>query len=149
MELEKKVSSVLKINLSYIDMQYNKGAIVSGGNDFINSKIAVVDVQYKLNSRSSVRSEIQHLWTKQDEKNWVYGLVEYSFAPKFSVFASDMFNYGYTNIHYLSGGFAFTHEVTKFMISAGRHKEGLECVGGICNQVEAYTGINFSITTSF
>lgn len=148
-ELERKFSSSFKMIVSYIDMQYNKGAIISGVNEFINSRIVVADMQYKLSSRASVRSELQHLWSKQDDKNWIYGLAEFSLAPKYTVFISDMFNYGQTNRHYLSGGFSFTHAITKLMISIGRHKEGLECVGGICNQVAAYTGVNLSITTSF
>jgi hypothetical protein len=148
-ELEKKISKKIKAIISYFNMEYNKGAIISGGDYLIKSNILVVDFQYKFSYKSVLRTELQHLWTKQDDKNWIYGLAEYSLAPHWSIFIADMYNYGSTNKHYLNLGFGYIKGLTRIMIQGGRHKEGLQCVGGICNRVEAYTGINLSITTSF
>ena len=148
-EVEKKFSKKIKTVFSYFNIEYNKEAIISGGNALLKSHTAVIDIQYKFNTKSSIRTELQHLWTKQDDKNWLYGLIEYSLAPHWSVFASEMYNYGSTNKHYMNAGFSYSKEVTRLMISGGRHKEGLECVGGVCNKVEAYTGILISLSTSF
>lgn len=148
-EIEKKFSKKFKTVFTYFNMQYNKDAIISGGDYIINSDIAVVDLQYKFSYKSSIRAEVQHLWTEQDDKNWIYGLLEYSLAPHWSIFASEMYNYGETKKHYVNAGFSYARGVTRFLLSGGRHKEGLECVGGVCNMVEAYTGVSLSITTSF
>jgi hypothetical protein len=148
-EIEKKLSKKVKTVFSYFNIEYNKEAIVSDGDELLKSHVAVLDLQYKFNPKSSIRTELQHLWTKQDDKNWIFGLVEYSLAPKWSIFVSEMYNYGVTNKHYMNAGISYSKKVTRLMISGGRHKEGLECVGGVCNRVKAYTGIFVSLSTSF
>lgn len=148
-EVEKRLSAKLKTILSYINLHYNEGAILADGNEFIRSQVAVVDVHYRFSVRSSLRAEIQHLWSKHADRNWLYGLVEYSLAPGFSFYASDMVNYGSTGLHYASAGFSFSRHTTRVSFTAGRNRAGLVCVGGICNMVPAYTGIGVSVVMSF
>lgn len=149
LEIEKKLSKKVKTIFSYFNTQYNEGAIKLGGNYIITSHAVVADLKYKFNPKNTLRAEFQHLWTKQDDKNWVHGLIEYSVAPRWSFFISDMYNYGLTNKHYVNAGLSFSRNVTRITVSGGRNKEGLKCIGGMCKLVPAYTGVFVSLTTSF
>lgn len=113
------------------------------------SNIAVADATWKLNRRHSLRFELQHLWTKDDQKNWVAAQVEYNIAPRWSFFVSDMFNYGDTDLHYYSGGFSYSQSRTRVALNYGRSRAGYTCAGGVCRLIPAYTGLNLTLTTSF
>ena len=53
----------------------------------------VFDNTLKLNGEKSARFEIQHLFTKDDKKNWFgYGL-EYNFSYNFSAYFNSIINY--------------------------------------------------------
>lgn len=137
----------------------------------VNRYIAVVDGLYKLTSRQSLRLELQYLYSPfatqetinpntgmpessvfEDKKNrgsWWAASLEYSFAPKFSVFVSDMYNFESEKVHYYSVGMSYTKGNTRIGLSYGRNREGYVCSGGVCRQMPGYTGINLSLTTSF
>ena len=104
---------------------------------------------YKLNVKNSFRLELQHLWTEQDQKEWMAGLLEYNMAPRWSVFAADMYNYGDTDLHYYSAGVSYAVSRTRVALNYGRNRAGYNCSGGVCRFVPAYTGFNLSLTTSF
>ena len=113
------------------------------------SNIFVADLLYKFNSSFSTRLELQYLTTQEDNKDWMAALVEVSFAPNWSIYASDMYNHGMTKVHYYNGGVSYTKSRTRVALSYGRFREGLLCSGGVCRQIPAYTGANLSVTMSF
>ncbi|GIR11834.1 MAG: hypothetical protein CM15mP23_04090 [Cryomorphaceae bacterium] len=45
----------------------------------IKASIWVLETQYKLKPKHSIRTELQHLKTAQHEGNWAMGLVEYTY----------------------------------------------------------------------
>lgn len=149
-DIEKKWNRRFKTVAAYINQYYDKATISSTpGVPIIKSHTVVADFQYKTGKKSSIRTELQHLFTKQDEKNWAMALVEFNYAPKWGVYASDMYNYGESKIHYFSLGGSYTHKNTRCAISYARNRQGLQCVGGICRDMPAYTGFNLSITSRF
>lgn len=113
------------------------------------SNILVADLLYKFNSSFSTRVELQYLITKEDNKDWMAALLEVSFAPHWSIYASDMYNHGMTKVHYYNGGVSYTKSRTRVALGYGRFREGLLCSGGVCRQIPAYTGANLSVTMSF
>ena len=113
------------------------------------SNIFVGDVTYKFNRKNSLRVEAQYLWSDEYEGDWVAGLVEYSMAPKWSIFFSDMYNIDLTKTNYYSGGFSYTHNRTRVQLSYGRNRAGYVCSGGVCRYSPAYTGFNLVLTSSF
>ena len=70
-------------------------------------------------------------------------------APKWSIWGSDMYNYGGTEINYYSVGASFTHSFVRVALSWGRNREGYICSGGVCRQMPAYTGGNLQMTLTF
>lgn len=109
------------------------------------SNIMVADLLYKFNSSFATRMELQYLVTYEDQKDWMAALVEVSFAPRWSIFASDMWNHGMTKIHYYNGGISYTKSRTRLSVGYGRYKAGYICSGGVCRQIPAYTGANVSL----
>ena len=109
------------------------------------SNIMVADLLYKFNSSFATRMELQYLVTYEDQKDWMAALVEVSFAPRWSIFASDMWNHGMTKVHYYNGGVSYTKSRTRLSVGYGRYKAGYICSGGVCRQIPAYTGANVSL----
>ncbi|MBQ9138306.1 MAG: hypothetical protein IJX65_06715 [Alistipes sp.] len=122
------------------------------------SNIFVADVQYKFNRKHSLRAEAQYLLSGEYEGDWVAGLVEYSFAPMWSFYISDMYNIGRTDKYgvykgteknYYSVGASCTIKRTRIQLSYGRNRAGYICSGGVCRYSPEYNGINIAVTTSF
>jgi len=153
LNVKKKYSA--KFTSSYLlqHIYYNKSVVEGGNYENIKSTIVVTDVLFKYAAKKAIRTELQHLFTNQDKGNWFGILAEWSYAPHFSIFASDMYNYGNDNdnkqIHYYHAGGSYTTGPHKLLVSYGRQRAGLICVGGICRLLPAATGFNFSFTTSF
>lgn len=127
-----------------------------------NRYVFVADMLYKFTPRNSLRLELQYLhapWgtltqegeqrDTRDHGDWWAAMAEFSMAPRFSIFASDMYNYAYEKIHYYSFGVSYTKSSTRIALSYGRNRAGMVCSGGVCREMPAYTGFNLSITTSF
>lgn len=113
------------------------------------SNIFVADLIYKYTDTFSTRLELQYLITYEDKKDWMAALLEVNFAPHWSIYASDMYNHGSTGVHYYNAGVSYTKSRTRLALGYGRYREGKLCSGGVCRPIPAYTGANFSLTTSF
>ncbi|MDX9852881.1 MAG: DUF6029 family protein [Tenuifilaceae bacterium] len=148
-EIEKKLSSKIRLSVSYINQQYNKGVITGDGKGMVKTHIAVADVLYKFSPTTSLRTEISELWGVKGEDDWTQLLAELSFAPKWSIFASDLVQHRENKVHYYNTGLSYTYSTTKISASFGRNKEGLQCVGGMCRYVPAYSGFSLSVVSSF
>ena len=76
------------------------------------------DITYKFTRKFSVRAELQYLYTPDGpDGDWVAGLLELNIAPKWSIWGSDMYNYGGTEINYYSVGASFTHSFVRVALS--------------------------------
>ena len=113
------------------------------------SNIFVADLLYKFTETFSTRLELQYLVTFEDMKDWMAALLEVNFAPHWSIYASDMYNHGSTNVHYYNAGVSYTRSRTRLALGYGRYRDGYICSGGVCKPIPAYTGANLSLTMSF
>lgn len=128
------------------------------------SNVFVADVTYKINRKHSLRWELQYLLSDDYQGDWIAGLVEYNFAPRWSIYFQNMYNLdqepAFENkpydefgnplkVYYYNGGFSFTHNRTRVQLSYGRNRAGYICSGGVCRATPAYTGVNLILTTSF
>ena len=150
-EVKKKINKNVKLSFMYIAQEYNKQQVEGGGiSENVKTNIGAIEFQYKLQNRKSIRAELQHLWTKQDKKNWAAGLIEFNLLPSWSFYVFDQYNYGGEDqVHYYQGGLSYTKSSTRIALGYGRQRGGLLCVGGVCRQVPAASGLNVSISTSF
>ena len=163
LDVERQWNRKLKTTLLWSRQERNPGH--SGGEKMVyTSNIFVADVTYKFNKKSSLHAELQYLMadyrgadpeayesfpTSRYEGDWVAGLLEFSFAPSWSVYVSDMWNYDKSDLHYYNAGFSYTKSRTRVQLSYGRNREGWICSGGVCRYQPAYTGLNLVLTSSF
>lgn len=151
-EVRKKFSKKLSGIFTYVNSYYNKPVIEETVNDdIVKLNIVVAEATYKLKPTQSIRLEGQHLWTKQDKKNWVAATAEFNMNTNWSIFANDMYNYANEEHqdHYYSVGLGYNKNRTSIALRYGRTRGGLLCVGGVCRQVPPATGLTCNITTSF
>lgn len=159
-EIRKKISKKIKLAYSYFNIRYNKDIIEGKINDgIVNASIHVLDATYKFNSKHAVRFEAQHLNTNkkhgyyEDQGNWATGLIEYTISPHWTFAFMDQYNYGNKEkskrIHYLFGTVAYVKNANRFMLSYGRQRAGIFCVGGVCRNVPASNGFTFTVISNF
>ena len=148
LQLEKRITKDFKLNAMYMNQQYNQ-TIVEGHGGMISSNIVVLEGQYKINSRYTLRSELQYLSTRQDEGDWCFALIELSALPYLMFTISDMWNCGKTGLHYYMGAVTFNYEAHRLMLSYGRTRAGFNCAGGVCRYVPASRGVQLSYNYNF
>ena len=145
--LEKQITRKFKLNFLYSFQEYNDS---HGVNNYTwKTNIFVADMLYKWTPTLSTRLELQYLLSKDDDKDWMAALAEVNFAPHWSLYVSDMYNHGKTNLHYYNAGVSYTKSRTRIQLSYGRNRAGVVCSGGVCRNIPAYTGANLMITSSF
>lgn len=157
-DIEKQWTKKFKMNLLYSLQDHNReqmGVVVIDGRNeerdiYIGmSHTIVADLLYKWTNSFSTRLELQYLTTKEYQKDWMAALLEVSFAPHWSVFASDMYNHGSTRMHYYNAGVSYSYKWIRVAAGYGRYRAGFICSGGVCRQIPAYTGGNLTLTASF
>ena len=146
--LSRKRSKAFKLNLMYVNQQYNQ-SVVEGHGGIIHTNIYIADGKYQFSPSVTLRGEVQYLTTKQDEGDWAYGLLELSLAPHWMFTVSDMWNCGETDLHYYQG--LVTYNVGQHRIQGGygRTRAGFNCSGGVCRYVPASTGWTLSYNYNF
>lgn len=150
-QVEKRFSRPLTMTFMYMNQLFNNqvGKIVETDEKYIRTNVAVVDAKYKFNKKFTLRGEAQYLWTRQDQKDWAYGMLEFSFSPWLMVSASDMWNCGDTDTHYYMFAVTGSYRNNRLMLSYGRTRAGFDCSGGLCRPVPAMHGFKVNYTYNF
>lgn len=164
-ELRKKVSSNWEFALTYLNLVFDIDVIQGKpGKHTVYADMFIVEGLHNFSDKNSVRFEVQHLGTKQDQGNWATALAEFTFSPHWFVAAMDQFNYVTLDetflldgknevkperIHYPVGSVGYIREGTRFQVNYGRQRAGIFCVGGVCRTVPASNGLSLSVTTTF
>jgi hypothetical protein len=148
-EWKKKWSNKINSIIAYHNLFYNKSVVEGGIYNNINANIILLNTTYRYAAKKSFRFELQHLFTKDDNGNWAAAVTEFNFAPSFSFYVSDLYNYDVTNTHYPNIGGSYTKSGSRFSLAYGRQRAGLFCVGGICRFVPAATAVTATLTITF
>ncbi|MCZ2357378.1 MAG: DUF6029 family protein [Bacteroidia bacterium] len=153
-EINRKISSKLKLTAAYFNIVYDKDKIQGlSGVGTVYANMWVLEALFKINAKHSIRMEAQQLLTKQDMGNWMMGLLEYTISPHWFLAVFDEYNYGnkekMQRIHYLSSQIGYQRGNSRLTVGYARQRAGLVCVGGLCRVVPASNGFQVSVTTSF
>jgi len=153
-EIGKKLTNKLKGTLMYASMYYNKNVIEGkSGYPLIPAQVAVLDVIYRFTDEIALRTDLEHLYTKEDFGSWALALAELSLAPHWFIAAMDQYNYGNKieskQIHYVNGQIGYLRGTSRIAIGYGKQRAGIFCVGGVCRFVPASNGFTLVITSSF
>ncbi|MGV3631381.1 MAG: DUF6029 family protein [Bacteroidota bacterium] len=174
----KKINKNLSFTLAYFAIRLNND-VAKISNDLnakgiIDAQIGVLETNWKINKKHAIRSEYQMLFTNKDKGDWATLLVEYTISPNWFFGVMDQFNYGNphrqeaidngtigklfspgsasikkADYHYPIISCGYVRDASRFMISYGRQRAGLFCVGGICRFVPASKGLTLTFTHSF
>jgi hypothetical protein len=127
----------------------------------VQSVTPFFDFLYKLDRKKSLRFEAQYMLTKQDYGSWIFGMVEYTIAPKWGFELSGMYNIaptekapenengGAISVLYPTAGVTFTHGSNRFSLRYVKQVEGIVCSGGVCRLEPAFSGFKLSVNSSF
>lgn len=152
LQLDKKFSKVFSFNFMYMFQKYNK-TVIEGHGGMINSNIFVAEGKFKFDRRFTLRTEAQWLQTRDDKRDWVYGLAELSIAPYVMIAVSDQWNCGNPDpdqrYHYYMFSATGTYKGNRLMIGYGRTRAGYNCSGGVCRYVPASRGFQVSYNYNF
>lgn len=161
LQFEKRLSRPVTLQVMYMNQRYNKNAVEGHGGTLYNN-IIVGDVKWKMNRKFTLRGELQYMFSHQDDaekafmansdedqKDWAYGLVEFSWTPYLMIYASDMWNCGGSGNHYYMFGVTGTYRANRLQLSYGRTREGFNCSGGMCRRVPAMRGFQISYSYNF
>lgn len=153
-EISRKLNKKLKLVGTYANILYNKD-IIQGVKGFgtIYANVGVLEINYKFSAKHALKTELQYLATNQDQGDWATFLAEYSVSPHWFFAVMDQYNSGNPNsgkrFHYPVGSFGYGQGAHRVMITYGRQRAGIFCVGGVCRNVPAANGLTISITSSF
>lgn len=148
LQFDKRFTKDFQFNFMYMFQKYNQ-TIIEGHGGMVNSNIFVAEGKYRFNKRYTLRAELQWLQTKQDKKDWLYGLAELSIAPYLMVSASDQWNVGDTKTHYYMFTATGTYRNNRLMLGYGRTRAGYNCSGGVCRWVPETQGFQLSYNYNF
>ncbi len=153
-EIGHKFSKSFKMLFTYMYEDYNIDVIEGHtGEPMVHADIFIAEMTYKLTQNKAIRLETQALLTKEDEGDWVMGILEYTVAPKWFVSVADQWNYGNEDadkrFHYPLVAVAYNNDANRIQLSYGKQREGIVCVGGVCRNVPASNGFTLTVTTSF
>jgi hypothetical protein len=153
-EFAKKINDKIKTTFTYSNLTYNKDVIEGKVNyGMVYANVGVADISYKISKKHSIRTELQGLFSKQDMGSWATAIIEYTYSPHWFFAIMDQYNYGNYDpakrVHYYFGSMGYSFNSTRFIISYGRQRAGIFCVGGVCRNVPAANGFTFSVISSF
>jgi hypothetical protein len=160
--ITRRINKKLLLLVSYFNITINND-IAKVSNDatgIISSHIGVLEASYKINSKHNIRVELQGMFVNKkddgainDKGNWATALIEYTVSPSYFVSFINQYNYGNPDankrVNYPNLTCGYIHESTRIMLSYGRQRAGLFCVGGVCRFVPANNGLTLSFTQSF
>lgn len=142
-----------KLDLAYNFITYNLTILQGHPSPMFKGHNVMGKVSYKINNKHALKLEIDHLYAKEDDGSWLYGLLEYSIAPNWFISVADQWNYGNNDkahrTHYYNIAAAYVIKTTRIALNFGKTKEGILCIGGVCRSVPASYGVGLSVTTSF
>lgn len=155
-EISKKFSKNLKGIFTYSNLMFNQ-AVIQGktpkDHPDIYANIGVIDLTYNISKKHAIRTELQGLFTKQDHQDWATLLIEYTYSPHWFIAVMDQYNYGNNieknRIHYYFASMGYVKGTNRIQLGYGKQRAGIFCVGGVCRNVPAASGLTLSITSSF
>ena len=146
LELNKKINKQWYIGAMAMYQTYNKRIIGKSG--IARSGIGVVEAKYSMNKKVQMRAELQYLYSRQYEGQWIAALYELSLWRQLVLSGQWMYNIGHapdaTNGHYYTVAATYTHGAHRLMAGYTKTREGFNCSGGVCRYVPEQQGVTLT-----
>ena len=158
-----KFSKDLKVQLGFQSVFYSQAIYQLNPNaPDVRTFTPFTEITYRLTRKQSLRLEAQYLHTRQDLGSFVNALLEYNFAPHWSVSVGDMVNTDPVRtpgtpqeiistdlVHYYNFFVSYQMRSTRFTLNYLKQVQGVNCTGGICRVEPAFSGLRFGLITNF
>lgn len=164
-EVQHKINKSTKIKFGLQSIFYDQSRFEQKVRDSTYKDVETftpfLEVVYKLNKKASLRFESQYLKTDADLGSFANAVIELNYAPHWSFSVGDMvntephrssFSQGVVSdkiIHYYSSFIGYTSGPTVVSLAYIKQVQGVNCTGGICRVEPAFSGVRFSLSTSF
>ncbi len=160
-EVQRKLNKKTKIKAGIQSIYYDQQRFEQKDTTYPDVKALTpfVEVVYKFTRKKSLRFEAQYMETGQDLGSFANAVLELSYSPNWTISVGDMVN---TNpyrpkdspiskdiIHYYSAFVGYTHHQTVATLAYVKQVQGVNCTGGICRVEPAFSGVRFTLSTSF
>ena len=160
----RKFNKRFKAKYAYYHFDFNTSTtpVTTDYKGIVNANIHVLETQFKVKPKQSLRTELQGLWVSedqddpallQDKGHWATVLAEYTWSPHWFVSVLDQYNFGNNDeakrVHYIYGAAGYIQGPHRFSVGYGKRREGIFCVGGVCRAVPASNGFEVTFTSSF
>jgi hypothetical protein len=160
----RKFNKNFKAKYSYFHFEFNTltTPVTTDYKGIVDANIHVVETQWKVAPKQSLRAELQGLWVGedkdhpgqlQDKGHWATLVAEYTWSPHWFVSVIDQYNFGNNDpdqrIHYVYGSAGYIQGPHRLSVGYGKRREGIFCVGGVCRAVPASSGFEIAFTSSF
>ena len=146
LELNKKINKQWYIGAMAMYQTYNKRIIGKSG--IARSGIGVVEAKYAMNKKVQMRAELQYLYSRQYEGQWIAALYELSLWRQLVLSGQWMYNIGHapdaTNGHYYTVAVTYTHGAHRLMAGYTKTRAGFNCSGGVCRYVPEQQGVTLT-----
>ncbi len=146
LELNKKINKQWYIGAMAMYQTYNKRIIGKSG--IARSGIGVVEAKYAMNKTVQMRAELQYLYSRQYEGQWIAALYELSLWRQLVLSGQWMYNIGHapdaTNGHYYTVAATYTHGAHRLMAGYTKTRAGFNCSGGVCRYVPEQQGVTLT-----
>lgn len=152
LQIEKRLTRDFQLTFMYMNQLFNprvQDATAEYGDRDIKSNIFVLDGKYKISRKFNIRAELQYLTTRQNHKDWAYGLVEFTYVPWVTLSLSDKWNCGGGEGHFYMVGLTGNYKSNRLMISYGKTRAGFDCSGGVCRWVPEMKGVRIDYNYFF
>ena len=162
--ISRKLNNRWKAKYTFYHFDFNTltTPVTTDYKGIVNANIHVLETQWKVKPKQSLRTEIQGLWVGEDKDNpdllqdkghWATLLMEYTWSPHWFVSVLDQYNFGNNNpaqrIHYVYGAAGYINGPHRLSVGYGKRREGIFCIGGVCRAVPASNGFEVTFTSSF
>ena len=160
----RKLNKSWKVKYTYFHFDFNTltTPVTTDYKGIVNANIHVLETQWKVKPKQSLRTELQGLWVGEDKESpgqlqdkghWATVVAEYTWSPHWFVSVVDQYNFGNNDIgkriHYLYGAAGYINGPHRLSVGYGKRREGIFCVGGVCRAVPASNGFEMTFTSSF
>ena len=146
LELNKKINKQWYIGAMAMYQTYNKRIIGKSG--IARSGIGVVEAKYAMNKKVQMRAELQYLYSRQYEGQWIAALYELSLWRQLVLSGQWIYNIGHapdaTNGHYYTVAATYTHGAHRLMAGYTKTRAGFNCSGGVCRYVPEQQGVTLT-----
>ena len=150
LELNKRISKDWYLNAMLMYQTYN-APVVEGHGELERSGIGVLDVKWATSKNVQMRAELQYLYSREDDGQWIFALYELSLFQQLMLSFSDQYCIGHAvhpsdeeGNHYYSATATWQHDAHRLSVGYVKTLAGYNCSGGICRYVPQQEGVQIT-----